>query len=134
MRGHLRKLDLCHVHESVDFEFGSLEVLDAEGVDRDNLDSRLVADFEDLYKVSNCIWQKSVSPTYSSQSFKTQMMPLYCLHATFSSISPVAIHDESDMLWHRSLSQSSDEQFPYPMQTPFSWRGVDQPFANSEQL
>jgi hypothetical protein len=35
----LIELDLGHVHESVDFIFGALEVFNAKGVDGDNLDS-----------------------------------------------------------------------------------------------
>lgn len=46
--GDLSELDLCHVHESVDFVFGALEVLNAKGVDCDNFDTRFVAHFEDL--------------------------------------------------------------------------------------
>jgi hypothetical protein len=48
MLGQLIKLDLGHVHESVDFIFGALEVFNAKGVDGDNLDSGLVAHLEYL--------------------------------------------------------------------------------------
>lgn len=44
MLGQLRELGLSHVHQGVDFIFRALEILDAEGVDRDRFHSRFVAD------------------------------------------------------------------------------------------
>jgi hypothetical protein len=48
MLGQLLQLHLRHGHERVDFMLRALEVLYAEGVDGDNLDTSLIADFEDL--------------------------------------------------------------------------------------
>jgi hypothetical protein len=49
----LLELDLGHGHEGIDLVLGALEVLDAEGVDGDDLDASLVADFEYLH---TCQW------------------------------------------------------------------------------
>lgn len=43
--GKLGEFDLGHVHQGIYLIFGSLEVLDAEGVDGDMGNSRLVANF-----------------------------------------------------------------------------------------
>ena len=55
MLHELLELDLGHSHQSLDLVFGPVEVLDAEGVDRDDLDSGLVADFEDLFVCNVCV-------------------------------------------------------------------------------
>jgi len=44
----LLKLGLGHVHKALYLSFWSIKVLQAEGIDCDNLDSTLVADFQDL--------------------------------------------------------------------------------------
>ncbi len=49
MLRQLRQLDLRHVHQSVHLVLGSLEVLDAKGVDGDHLDTGKVAYFQDLF-------------------------------------------------------------------------------------
>jgi hypothetical protein len=43
MLRQLLELDLGHGHESIDFVFGALEVLDAEGIDGHYFDTSLVA-------------------------------------------------------------------------------------------
>jgi hypothetical protein len=44
----LSQLDLGHVHQSLDFEFGTFEVFNAECIYGDDSDANLVAYFEDL--------------------------------------------------------------------------------------
>jgi hypothetical protein len=48
MLGQLFELDLGHGHERIDLMLRTVEVLDAEGVDGNDLDARLVADLEYL--------------------------------------------------------------------------------------
>jgi hypothetical protein len=45
----LLQLDLGHGHERIDFVLGPLEVLYAECIDGYDLDTSLVADFENLH-------------------------------------------------------------------------------------
>lgn len=54
------------------------------------------------------------------------MMTLDSLHAMASGITPVAIHLESHMLWHRTLLESANEQLSELFNSPFSWRRLDQ--------
>lgn len=49
MLTQLRELNFRNLHERVDLVEGTLKVFDGEGVDGDDLDAGLVADFEDLY-------------------------------------------------------------------------------------
>ena len=49
-------------------------------------------------------------PSYSRQGFKSQIMPLHSLYSMIPSKSAVSIHDESDMLRYRTLTQCPDEQ------------------------
>lgn len=44
----LREFDLEHVHQGIDLIFAPLEILNAEGIDRDDLDTALIAHLEDL--------------------------------------------------------------------------------------
>jgi len=48
MLSKLSQLDLGHVQQSLDFEFGSLEVFDAECIHGDDSNTNLVAHFESL--------------------------------------------------------------------------------------
>jgi hypothetical protein len=49
---HLRQLHFGHIHECIDLELGPLEILDTECVDGDDLNATLVADFQNLGKLS----------------------------------------------------------------------------------
>lgn len=46
--GQLLQLDLGQLHKPLDFVLGPVVVLDAEGVDGDDLDAAPIADFHDL--------------------------------------------------------------------------------------
>lgn len=48
MLSKLSQLDLGQIHQSLDFEFGTLEVFDAERVYGDDSNANLVAHFEGL--------------------------------------------------------------------------------------
>ena len=48
--GELRELDFEHVHQGVDFVFGTLEILDTEGVNCHDANPGFVADFQDLVR------------------------------------------------------------------------------------
>ena len=55
MLGKLGEFDFGHVHESVDFIFGALEIFDTEGVDSHDFDAGLIADFKYLaYPAAGC--------------------------------------------------------------------------------
>lgn len=44
----LLELALCQIHETLNFCFWSVKVLQTEGINCDNLDPTLVANFQDL--------------------------------------------------------------------------------------
>jgi hypothetical protein len=55
----LLELDFSQLHQALDLVFGTIEVLNAEGVDRDDLDTALVADFQhlcDLVSILSIAW------------------------------------------------------------------------------
>lgn len=101
----LLKLDFCHFHQAIHFVFRSLEVLDAEGVDRDMRDACLVAYLQ-----------------YSCQRFESQIMTGDSLHPVVFGKATVAIHNECDMFRYGTLSKSADEQFPQLIDRPFGGR------------
>lgn len=53
MLDNLANLGLGHLHQGIDLVLGSLEVLNAKGICRDDAHARPVADFEDLVIISS---------------------------------------------------------------------------------
>lgn len=117
MLGELRELDFEHVHQGVDFVFGALEVLDAEGVDRDDADSSLVADFQDLVRLGILRQPRLLElfgevigtalterETHSNQCFKSNAVPFDSLNAVVPCESTVPVHNKGDMFGNWSLA------------------------------
>lgn len=127
--GDLGEFDLRHVHQSVNFVFGSFEVLDAEGVNGDNFDARLVANLEYLPRLLVglflCLF---LVFTYSCQSLEAQMVTLDRLNMVSPGVASVSIHDKGNVPWYRALTKCTNEQLSKPFEGPFCWGRLEEPF------
>jgi len=56
-------------------------------------------------------------------------MAFHCLDSPAPSKPPVAVHDEGDMSWDRTLPQRSEEQFPDLIESPFGGGRRHKPFS-----
>lgn len=108
----LFQFDLGHVHECVDLVLCPLEVLDAEGVDGDVGDARLVTDLQNL-----------------GQSLEPQIVPFDRLYHVGFGVPPVPVHHKGHMFRHRPLTQGAYEQFPELVQGPLCGRRRHEPPA-----
>jgi hypothetical protein len=88
----------------------ALEVFYAECVYGHDLDSGLVADFEDLGSVSRVYGQSEVDLPYPCQRFKSQIVPFYGLNVVIPRKPPVSVHDKRNMLWNWALLERSNEE------------------------
>ena len=64
---------------------------------------------------------------YSGHCFEAHVMPFDSLDSVLSRVSSVAIHDEGDVSWYRSLSQRAEEQLAHLRDRPFGWWGFEEP-------
>lgn len=128
MLDELFEFDLGHVHECIDFVFGALEILDAEGVDGNMRHPRLVAYLEDLRRfLSERVCRKGAHRIYLCQGLKPQIVSFHGLYAVRFGISSVPIHDKGNMFRDRALTQGADEELAELIQCPFCGRRREEP-------
>ena len=110
--GQLQQFELCHSHQSVDFVFRALEVLDTECVDGHDFDTCFVADFEYLgTRFSKTGMYKTCRRKYyPGQRLEPHVVSFYGLNVLFAGEAPVTVHDECDMLWNGTLPKGANEQ------------------------
>lgn len=113
MLAHLRQFRFGQVHQTIDFVFASLEILDAECVNGDHAHTALVAYFED-----------------ARQSLKSQMMALDRLEFVCACIAAVAVHDKGDVLGDRTAFEGPDQAVSKLLQTKFDRREREEPVAH----
>lgn len=129
----LAKFELRQLHESVDLMLRTLEVLDTEGVDGDDLDTGFIADLQDLVEFSQPQQQhtRRVGMSYPSKSLESHIVSLYCLNVLFASEASVSIHHECNMLGYRALFDGADEQLAKLADGPGDRRRVCNPSGDS---
>lgn len=77
------------MHQSVDLFFRALEVVDGEGIYRDEFDPEGRTYFQNLLQRDNAI-----------------NVPLQNLHAIYPGMPSISIHDECNVLWYRACSKN----------------------------
>ena len=78
--------------------------------------------------------QEKKKRAYPRKRFKSQIMPLDRLNLPAAREPSVAIHDEGNMLRHRTLTKCPDEELSQSLNGPFDGRRLEQPLAQMEKV